>query len=295
MPDGSAPVEVNAGVLRSWPLPEPGHDKETRGRVLVVGGSTQTAGAVLLAGEAALRVGGGKLQLATAKGVAGPLGLAAPESRVLLLAESDDGQVDPSAAETVVEAAQSASVVLLGPGLPEPETAVSLLQGIVPQLRVPLVVDALATAWVTENQGGLRHLGGRCVLTPNVRELARMLHRDEQDVEQDLLGHVRDAAARTGAAVACGSEATFVADPDGRAWVVRTGGPGLGISGSGDVQAGIVTGLVARGAEPAQAAVWGAYLHGRAGERLAVDVGPLGYLARELPARLPGLLAELAG
>jgi NAD(P)H-hydrate repair Nnr-like enzyme with NAD(P)H-hydrate dehydratase domain len=95
--------------------------------------------------------------------------------------------------------------------------------------------------------------------------------------------------------VLCGDTATFVAQPGGESWITRTGGPGLAISGSGDVQAGIVAGLLGRGAEPAQAAVWGGYLHGRAGEQLAVDVGPLGYLARELPGRLPALLGELTG
>ena len=92
-----------------------------------------------------------------------------------------------------------------------------------------------------------------------------------------------------------GASTKYVADPAGRAWVVDRGGPGLGVSGSGDVQAGIVTGLLARGAEPAQAAVWGAWLHGRSGEVLADRVGPLGFLARELPAAVPGLLVEAGG
>jgi NAD(P)H-hydrate repair Nnr-like enzyme with NAD(P)H-hydrate dehydratase domain len=66
------------------------------------------------------------------------------------------------------------------------------------------------------------------------------------------------------------------------------------VSGSGDVQAGIVAGLLARGAEPAQAAVWGGYCHARAGERLATAVGTVGYLARELPGEVPRVLAELS-
>lgn len=294
MPEAPVPVEVDAGVLRSWPLPAPGSDKESRGRVLVAGGSVETPGAVLLAGEAALRAGGGKLQLATAAGVAGPLGVAVPESRVLLLAEDDDGRVATSAAEQVVAAASSASVVLLGPGLPDPAGATALLEAVVPLLDGPVVLDALASAFVTENPDGVRHLGGRCVLTLNPGELARVLRRDEDELGDDLLAASRDAAATTGAVVLCGSTAKYVADPDGQTWTVRTGGPGLGISGSGDVQAGIVSGLLGRGAEPAQAAVWAGYLHGRTGERLAVSVGPLGYLARELPAQIPPLLAELS-
>ena len=81
--------------------------------------------------------------------------------------------------------------------------------------------------------------------------------------------------------------------PAGQSWVVEGGGPGLGVSGSGDVQAGIIAGLLSRGAEPAQAAVWGAYLHARTGERLAATVGQVGYLARELPPQVPAVLGEL--
>jgi NAD(P)H-hydrate repair Nnr-like enzyme with NAD(P)H-hydrate dehydratase domain len=83
-----------------------------------------------------------------------------------------------------------------------------------------------------------------------------------------------------------------VADADGRAWTVPTGHPGLGTSGSGDVLAGAVGGLLARGADPAQSAAWGTYLHGTAGDRLAARVGRLGFLARELATELPLVLVE---
>ena len=87
---------------------------------------------------------------------------------------------------------------------------------------------------------------------------------------------------------------TFVASPGGKVFVNRAGSVGLATSGSGDVLAGVIAGLVARGAEPARAAAWGVYLHALAGERLARRVGPLGFLARELPAEIPPLMAELS-
>ena len=92
----------------------------------------------------------------------------------------------------------------------------------------------------------------------------------------------------------CGGTSKHIAAPDGRTWVVEGGGPGLGVSGSGDTQAGIVGGLLARGADPCQAAVWAAYVHGRIGERLAVEVGTVGYLAREVPPHVPAVLTELS-
>jgi NAD(P)H-hydrate repair Nnr-like enzyme with NAD(P)H-hydrate dehydratase domain len=84
-----------------------------------------------------------------------------------------------------------------------------------------------------------------------------------------------------------------VSTPTGDQWSDPSGGAGLGVSGAGDVRAGVVAGLLARGAEPAQAAVWAAHLHGRAGERLASTVGPVGFLARDLAGQLPPLLAEI--
>jgi NAD(P)H-hydrate repair Nnr-like enzyme with NAD(P)H-hydrate dehydratase domain len=93
--------------------------------------------------------------------------------------------------------------------------------------------------------------------------------------------------------VSCGGPESWTATADGRLWWDQTGGAGLAVSGSGDVFAGIVTGLAARGAEPEQAAVWASQLHGRAGDRLAATVGRIGYLAREIPAEVPRVLAEI--
>lgn len=296
-PEPPRPVRVTTGTLRDWPLPEPGSDKEARGRVLVVGGSQQTPGAVLLAGEAALRVGAGKLQVATAGSAAAPLAVALPEAAVLPLPERGDGVIEADAANRVVEAARGASAVLVGPGLLDVDAAVGLGEAFLPRLESSTVVDALATAFVTAHPRGLAHLAGRCVVNANPTELALILDRDVDEVTADetaQLAATEEVAVRSGVVVLCGGTRKTVVAPDGRCWLVSAGGTGLGVSGSGDVQAGIVAGLLARGADPAQAAVWGAWLHGTAGDRLAVEVGPVGFLARELPARLPGLLAGLA-
>lgn len=289
----SEPEPVDEDLLRGWPLPEPGSDKLSRGVVVVVGGNRSTPGAVVLAGEAALRVGGGKLQVATAASVARHVALALPEAGVRGLPETGDGDPDQSAAERVVGTADGAGCVLLGPGLLDPDAASALLARVVPRLAGPVVVDALGSSYLTHHPDGVRHLGGRCVLTVNPTELARTLGAPEGQVDADRGGAALRLARRCGAVVLCGGPDKDVAAPDGRTWRVTAGGPGLAVAGSGDVQAGFVAGLLARGATPEQAAVWAAYLHGAAGDRLAADVGPLGFLARELPAVAPRLLADL--
>ena len=133
------------------------------------------------------------------------------------------------------------------------------------------------------------------MLTPNPTEIADSLHVEEDEIDDDPAAATLDLAGRTQAVVGLGGATSWIAGPDGRLWKDESGNAGLGVSGSGDVRAGITGGLLARGAEPAQAAVWAAYVHGRCGERLASSVGRLGFLARELPAEIPRALAEVAG
>ena len=101
-------------------------------------------------------------------------------------------------------------------------------------------------------------------------------------------------AQRWQATVALKGPVTYIAAPDGRLWKHEGGNVGLAASGSGDTLAGILAGLLARGALPELATQWAVYAHGEAGRRLARH-GPYGVLAREIPGEIPGILQELAG
>ena len=285
-------VAVTPALLRSWALPSPAGDKEAKGRLLVVGGSDRTPGAVLLAAEAALRVGAGKVQIATTASPAAHLATAVPESLVVGL-PTENGELAVSAADQLVELAAGADAVLVGPGFGDPAAACSLLEAIVPHLRTALVVDALGTAFATANPDGLKRLVPRVLLTPNVTELSQVLGEREDEVADDVLGAALRAARRTGVTVLAGSDTSYVVEPSGDAWAAEVGAPGAAVAGSGDVKAGAVAGLVARGATSAQAAAWGCFLHGRACELLTASVGPVGFLAREIAARLPTALVEV--
>jgi ADP-dependent NAD(P)H-hydrate dehydratase len=120
-----------------------------------------------------------------------------------------------------------------------------------------------------------------------------VLHEDTDEVEDDVLAATRRAAGRTGATVLSGSDTSFVCEPSGQAWRLDVGAPGAAVAGSGDVKAGAVAGLLARGLSPARAGAWGAYVHGRAGERLTAEVGRTGFLAREVVRGLPAALVEV--
>jgi hydroxyethylthiazole kinase-like uncharacterized protein yjeF len=293
-PRGPEHTLVTPGVLRDWELPEPTGGKNARGSILVIGGSRQTLGAVLLAAEAALRAGAGKLQVATVASLAPFAAVALPEALVQGLPETDGGAVAAEAADVVRDLAASADAVLIGPGMVDAEETQAFGDRLLPHLRGPVALDALGLASVTADPGCLRHLEARVVLTPNPTELAIALHTDEDAIDDDPAAAALDLAGRAHAAVGLGGAVSWIAAPDRRLWRDENGGAGLGVSGSGDVRAGIVAGLLARGADPVQAAVWGAHLHGRAGERLAAQVGRLGFLARELPVQVPAVIDEIA-
>lgn len=288
-----APEVVTPHLLRAWPLPAKQDEKEASGRLLVVGGSRANPGGAMLAAEAALRAGAGKVRVATVASAAVQVAVAQPETWVQGLPESADGQLTVECAGTVVDLATECDAVLIGPGMGSSGAARDLTARVLAQLRTPVVVDALALAAVTDDDQVLSHLEGRAVLTPNLRELSRTLGWEEATVQEDPREAALRLAARTGCCVQAGGPVPWTAAPDGRSWRGAVGGPALGVSGAGDVKAGIVGGLLARGADDAQAAVWGTHLHGSAGDRLSALLGPTGFLAREIAGQVPRVLAEL--
>ncbi|HVM08260.1 MAG TPA: NAD(P)H-hydrate dehydratase [Acidimicrobiales bacterium] len=274
-------------MLDSFAITLPGEhaDKEERGRVLIVGGSNEVPGAVLLAGMAALRVGAGKLRLATTRSAAVPLAVAVPEARVFALDETAAGALASTAADAVADAAAAVDAVVLGPGIIDVDAAGPLIEAIASAERPKVVLDAGALLCLAERarRDVCTPLAGRLVLTPNRSELASIGERDVAALAHDL-----------GAVVSLKGSTTRTFTPDGCVYADSSGNPGLATSGSGDVVAGAAGGFLARGASPLAAAVWANHVHGIAGERLAERVGPIGFIARELADELPRVLAALA-
>ena len=260
---------ITPQVLRDWPLPDPQGSKEARGTVLVVGGSRSTPGAVLLAGVAALRAGAGRLQLAVESSTVSALSIAVPEAKVIGLPENED---------ELRGLAADADVVAVGPGLDDIDATTRLLHLVLDAVGkdTALVLDAYALGALSNEPDLLAGRSQRVVLTPNVVEAERLLGREPSD---DLAAEAANLAHRYRATV---SLFGHIATPEGGAWREESGDAGLGTSGSGDVRAGIVAGLLGRGAEPAQAACWGAFAHSVSGQRLAPRYGRTGFLAREL-------------
>lgn len=291
MPDS---IAIDEALLRGWPLPVPGDGgKDERGRVFVVAGAPQMPGAAILCATAALRAGAGKLQIGTCASVAAHVGCGVLEALVVALDEMPSGAIALASAETIAERANGADALVIGPGLVDESASAELIAAVAAKLDVPVVVDAAALACFADRAGMLAHLHGRAIVTPHAGEMATMLGCAREDVEAQPDRYAVDAAKKFGAVVVMKGSRTHVADPFGGLYCNERGDVGLATSGSGDVLAGIIGGLLARGTAPLHAAAWGVYLHAQAGEVLARRIG-MGFLARELSAEIPSLMRALS-
>jgi hydroxyethylthiazole kinase-like uncharacterized protein yjeF len=297
-PDTAGPphsTEIDEAVLRRWPLPQPGDGgKEERGLVVIVGGTREVPGAVVLAATAALRAGAGKVTIATPASIAQAVAIAVPESRVIALEENAAGGIAGNAAAALREVADKAESVLIGPGLLNDEATCAMTAMLLTLFsETAIVLDAGAMGVCGTARGLAMRLPRPVLLTPHAGEMAGLTGARKEAVEANPRAAALEAAHAWNAVVALKGAVTHIAAPDGRVWRHEGGNAGLGTAGSGDVLSGIISGLMARGAPLEQACAWGVALHALAGVRLAGRCGTLGYLAREIPGEVPAIMDAL--
>jgi len=285
------PRALDRAELEHFPLPSvKAGDKNDKGRILILAGSAEVPGAALLCSVAAMRAGAGKLQIATDVHAAQALGVSIPEARIVGLDPGRDGGLAASAADAVSELAADVDAVVAGPGLAPGKNNKKLVQALCATGR-PLILDAELLRVLSGCRRAVSSADNP-ILLPHAGEMADLLDVAERQVEADPLGAGRECARRYDAVTLVKGPKSHVVAPDGRAWLYSGGSPGLGVSGSGDVLAGIVGGLQARGADALTALLWGVWLHGESGARLGKRIGDVGFLARELPDEVPALLAS---
>jgi hydroxyethylthiazole kinase-like uncharacterized protein yjeF len=289
-------VAVDPDGLRSIHVSPPAEDgsKHDRGHVLVVGGSRETPGAVLLAADAAMRVGSGVVQVATAASVAPALGVALPETRVVPLDERNPFGALSDGEDRVAELSARADAVLVGTGTFDADSTGRLLDAVLSSVAAGavVVVDAAGLDSVGRAQR-LARAPGRVVLMPNPGEAARLVGRTPADVSEHPRRALTEVVDRFGTVVAVRGPETWISAPGEPHFRGGGGHPLLGVAGSGDVLAGALAGFAARGFGALGAAMAAVTVHARAGERLARDGATLGRPARELLPELPRLAAAL--
>lgn len=287
--------------------PARGH-KGTFGKVLVVAGSIDYAGAALLVCRAAGRAGAGLVTLAVPESLQPLFAAKVVEATTMALPEDDVEEVDPEPAIARILDHDHDAIVLgpgLRPGLATTELVRMLLAAPDDEPEPPpLVLDAEALrSMATLGEwwaGALRP----CVLTPHPGEFARL--RAGAGVEGDGDGDLSadDDARRTAAAAAAAAwkqvvvlkgARSVIAEPDGTVTVAPFENPALASGGTGDVLSGVIGALLAQRLAPGRAARLGVYLHGAAGELVRDRLGDAGLLASDLPDAVPLVRKRLAG
>lgn len=283
-------MKLDRAALKDNPLP-PVHDggKETKGRILVLAGSRDVPGATLLTATAAMRAGAGKLTIATVESTAVQVAVAMPEAMVVGLAEHRDGGFAGSAVKDIAGLAAESDAIVAGPGM-EPGGVCERIADVLLESPAELALDAALLHSLSPLEKNSLRRPSEPLLLPHAGELASLLDCEVDEVEAEPIRCGHRAAELYSSIVLVKGVTSHVVHPDGRTWTYSGGAPGLGVSGSGDVLAGIVGGLLARGADPLSALLWGVWLHGEAGEALAKKVGPIGFLAREIADEIPALL-----
>ena len=289
-------------LTRQWvadhlPPRDPRAHKGTFGRLLVVAGSMEYAGAALLAGLGAARTGAALVCLATPASVGAQLLGVVPELTAMLLAEEAAGLIGPAGWRRVAHEATAYDATVAGPGLGSQSSTQRRVRTFLAELRGPAVVDADALNALATEDGWWRTLSGPMVLTPHPGEFARLLREAaEPSLADDDAARAKAAAAaaaRWRQVVVLKGAHTLVAAPDGQLLRSDVATPSLATAGSGDVLAGAIGALLAAGCSALDAAACGVAVHGAAGLLAERRIGRAGVIARDIAGLLPEAIEQL--
>jgi len=257
------------------------------GRLGIIAGSANMAGAAALTANAAIRSGAGLVYLYTAGRIHSAV---LPEVIARLLPSTPEGWMSPEALPALLELAERVDALVIGPGLGA--AALPVLEQLWAQLpeRLPVLLDADALRLVTPSS----QLRQRVVLTPHVGEFARMTGLERAQIVVNAPWLARQWALQWGCVLLLKHVPTVITDGRRSYWNLR-GNPGMATAGSGDVLAGMLGALLARGVEPLEAAALAAFLHSAAGDHYVRSSSMESLTASELIAALPAVLpSELA-
>lgn len=268
------------------PRPTAAH-KGWAGHVYVLAGGLGQTGAARMAADAALTAGAGLVTIGTTAEALPGLG---PQLYEVMAEAALTGDPEADAARVVAQGNRR-SAMIVGPGLPATPELTEVLRAALPRVTVPVVIDAEGLNRFVGEAAELGR-GGPRVITPHPGEAGRLLGISAAQVQADRLGAVSALVAQTGAVVVLKGAHTLVAAPDGRLGLCPDGNPGMASAGMGDVLAGIVGALLARGLAPYEAACAAVIWHARAGDRAAVTSGHNGLRAGALIEALPTVELE---
>lgn len=298
LPPGDPPARIDrAWVAAHLPDRSRRAHKDSFGRLLVVAGSLEYAGAALLTGLGAARAGVGVVTVATAESVALSIMGQVAELTLMPLPEEAPGLVAPAGWRLLPGAAARYQAAVVGPGLGRHPATLRRVHRLVAELRVPAVVDADGLNALSLSDQWWRTVAAPLVLTPHPGEFARLVRgrtaETLRDDEETRAQAAREAAEQWRQVVVLKGANTVVAAPDAQVRISDVATPALATAGSGDVLAGAIGALLAAGLDPFDAAVCGVALHGEAGLLAEERIGTSGALAGDIANLLPAAAERL--
>jgi hydroxyethylthiazole kinase-like uncharacterized protein yjeF len=268
-------------------FPRRGNDthKGTYGHAALVCGSEGRSGAAILAARGAIRSGAGLVTVLTDRETARLVDTASIESMTKA--------IDLAATREVESLLAARDAVLIGPGLADDAESYRSVRKLLARIEKPVVIDASALNALEGELAILGSIHAPKVITPHPGELARLMGTTSEEVNGDRTRFATEAAAAAKAVVVLKGHRTLIATPDGEVFVNPTGNPGMASGGMGDVLAGIIVALLARGVAPVDAACAGVFIHGFAGDLLAEEQSDTGLAALDLAERIPAAIRRL--
>lgn len=278
--------------LPQLPRRAPDGHKGTYGKVLVLAGSRGMSGAAVLCGRAALRSGAGLVQVATPADVQALVAGAYPAYTTIGIRQHADGTFGDGTAEEVIELAQTADVLAIGPGSGrEPGTVAFVRRILAGVADKPVVLDADGLFAVSPFSDEFRR-SAPLVLTPHPGEFARLTGEPVPTIRTERDQQAVAFAQKFGGVLLLKGSGTLVTDGS-RLYRNATGNPGMATGGSGDVLTGVIAALIGQGLSDFDAAVLGAWVHGHAGDLGAAALGQTALTAPDLLDFLPAAFRQL--
>ena len=275
-------------ITRHLPQRSARAHKGTFGRLLVLAGSLEYAGAALLCSLAAARSGAGLVCLAAPESIVLRLMGLVPELIAMPLAEEAVGLTSPAGWRHVATESAAYDALVIGPGLGHQSGTLRRTRNLIGEVTRPAVIDADGLNALAESDHWWRNQPGPLVLTPHPGEFARLIHAaPPPDDDEARATAAAEAAGRWGQVVVLKGANTIVAAPDGRLLRSPVATAALATAGSGDVLSGTIGAMLAAGLPPFEAAGCGVALHGAAGLLAAERIGEAGVIARDLAQLLP--------
>ncbi|MBS4959666.1 MAG: NAD(P)H-hydrate dehydratase [Clostridiales bacterium] len=274
------------------PKREKRSNKGSFGKLLSLCGSERMAGAAVFVAQSAYRCGTGLVTCAAPKKAVEVMQGLLPEA-VYLPVTGKEGQFSENDLEPLVSALETATAVVVGPGLGGGEGVRGFMKKLLPRLTKPMLLDADGLNACGRDWGIIKNCSAPKVITPHPGEMARLTGKSVAEILSDPLWAALCYAEQSGAVTLLKDASTVIAAPDGRFFVNPTGSSALAKGGSGDVLSGCIAAFLAQGVEPFLAAALGAYLHGRAGELCGFEQTEYSPMAREIADKIPAAINSL--